>query len=70
MKKYNNITKKNPLLFFINKGSEPLLSTKNRKLLSDPLDDIYLCFKEGLISLELKERLIREVLEINKQSIK
>tara|TARA_Y100000589_G_C26968239_1_gene553495 strand:- start:559 stop:768 length:210 start_codon:yes stop_codon:yes gene_type:complete len=38
--------------------------------LSDPLDDIYLCFKEGLISLELKERLIREVLEINKQSIK
>ena len=39
MKKYNNITKKNPLLFFINKGSEPLLSTKNRKLLSDPLDD-------------------------------
>ena len=39
MKKNNNINKKNPLLFFINKGSEPLLSPKNRKLLSDPLDD-------------------------------
>ncbi len=39
MKKNNNIKKKNPLLFFINKGSEPLFSPKNRKLLSDPLDD-------------------------------
>ena len=39
MKKNKNINKKNPLLFFINKGSEPLLSPKNRKLLSDPLDD-------------------------------
>ena len=39
MKKNKNINKKNPLLFFINKDSEPLLSTKNRKLLSDPLDD-------------------------------
>ena len=39
MKKNNNINKKNPLLFFINKGSEPLFSPKNRKLLSDPLDD-------------------------------
>ena len=39
MKKNKNINKKNPLLFFINKGSEPLLSSKNRKLLSDPLDD-------------------------------
>ena len=39
MKKKKNINKKNPLLFFINKGSEPLLSPKNRKLLSDPLDD-------------------------------
>ena len=39
MKKNKNINKKNPLLFFINKDSEPLLSPKNRKLLSDPLDD-------------------------------
>jgi len=39
MKKNKNINNKNPLLFFINKGSEPLLSSKNRKLLSDPLDD-------------------------------
>ena len=39
MKKNNNIKKKNPLLFFINKGSESLFSSKNRKLLSDPLDD-------------------------------
>lgn len=39
MKKNNNINKKNPLLFFINKGSESLFSPKNRKLLSDPLDD-------------------------------
>tara|TARA_B100001996_G_scaffold171488_1_gene130800 strand:+ start:22 stop:717 length:696 start_codon:yes stop_codon:yes gene_type:complete len=39
MKKNKNINKKNPLLFFINKGSDPLLSPKNRKLLSDPLDD-------------------------------
>jgi len=39
MKKNKNINKKNPLLFFINKGSEPLFSPKNRKLLSDPLDD-------------------------------
>ncbi len=39
MKKNKNINKKNPILFFINKGSEPLFSPKNRKLLSDPLDD-------------------------------
>ena len=39
MKNNKNINKKNPLLFFINKDSEPLLSPKNRKLLSDPLDD-------------------------------
>ena len=39
MKKNKNINKKIPLLFFINKGSEPLFSPKNRKLLSDPLDD-------------------------------
>ena len=39
MKKKKNINKKNSLLFFINKGSEPLLSPKNRKLFSDPLDD-------------------------------
>ena len=32
--------------------------------LSDPLEDINLCFKEGLISSELKDRLIKEVTEI------
>jgi len=32
--------------------------------LSDPLEDINLCFKQGLISSELKERLIMEVSEI------
>ena len=31
--------KSKPNLFFINKKSEPLLSKKNRALLSDPLDD-------------------------------
>ena len=39
MKKKKNINKNKSLLFFINKGSEPLFSVKNRKLLSDPLDD-------------------------------
>ena len=39
MKKKKNSNKNKSLLFFINKGSEPLLSAKNRKLLSDPLDD-------------------------------
>ncbi len=38
--KKKKIEKKNrSLIFFINKDSEPLLSVKNRKLLSDPLDD-------------------------------
>ena len=32
---------------------------------TDPLEDINLCFKAGLISSELKERLIYEVLELN-----
>ena len=39
MKKKKNSNKNKSLLFFINKGSESLLSPKNRKLLSDPLDD-------------------------------
>ena len=39
MKKKKNINKYKSLLFFINRDSEPLLSSKNRKLLSDPLDD-------------------------------
>ena len=39
MKKKKTSNKNKSLLFFINKGSEPLLSVKNRKLLSDPLDD-------------------------------
>ena len=37
---------------------------ENHDKLSDPLEDINLCFKEGLISSELKERLIKEVTEI------
>tara|TARA_B100000900_G_scaffold189572_1_gene160592 strand:+ start:298 stop:984 length:687 start_codon:yes stop_codon:yes gene_type:complete len=36
MKKNNN---KKPLLLFIGKNSEPIFSKKNKKLLSDPLDD-------------------------------
>ena len=32
-------TKKQPLLLFVNKESEPLFSKKNRALLKDPLDD-------------------------------
>ena len=33
------ISKKTSTLFFINKNKEPLFSRKNRKLLSDPMDD-------------------------------
>ena len=34
--------------------------------ITDPIDDIKLCFEAGFISLEIKERLIKEVIEINK----
>ena len=37
---------------------------ENHDKLSDPLEDINLCFNNGMISSELKERLIREVSEI------
>ena len=33
--------------------------------LSDPIEDINLCFQADLISSKLKERLIKEVLELN-----
>ena len=33
--------------------------------LSDPLEDINLCFKAGLISSKLRDRLINGVLELN-----
>ena len=39
MEKENKNKKNNPTIFFLNKETEPLLSKKNRKLLSDPLDD-------------------------------
>ena len=39
---------------------------QNHDDLSDPIEEINLCFKSGMISLKLKERLINEVLEINK----
>ena len=32
-------TKKQPTILFLNKEREPLFSKKNRKLLSDPMDD-------------------------------
>ena len=32
-------TKKEPAILFVNKEKEPLFSKKNRKLLSDPMDD-------------------------------
>tara|TARA_Y100001970_G_C13944950_1_gene705145 strand:+ start:132 stop:332 length:201 start_codon:yes stop_codon:yes gene_type:complete len=38
---------------------------KNHDNLTDPIEDINLCFKAGLITSELKERLIKEVLDIN-----
>jgi Na+-transporting NADH:ubiquinone oxidoreductase, subunit NqrD len=36
MKKENN---KKPIFLFIGRNDEPIFSKKNRKLLSDPLDD-------------------------------
>jgi len=39
MEEKKSITKKTPTLLFINKDKEPLFSKKNRKLLSDPMDD-------------------------------
>ena len=39
MEEKKPISKKTSTLFFINKDKEPLLSKKNRKLLSDPMDD-------------------------------
>ena len=32
---------------------------------TSPIDDVNDCYKEGLISLKLKERLINEIEEIN-----
>ena len=39
MEEEKSITKKTSTLLFINKDKEPLFSKKNRKLLSDPMDD-------------------------------
>ena len=39
MEEKKPISKKTSTLFFINKDKEPLFSKKNRKLLSDPMDD-------------------------------
>ena len=39
MEEKKSITKKTLTLLFINKDKEPLFSKKNRKLLSDPMDD-------------------------------
>jgi len=39
MEEKKSITKKTSTLLFINKDKEPILSKKNRKLLSDPMDD-------------------------------
>jgi len=39
MKENKSIPDKNPTLLFVNKETEPLFSKKNRKLLSDPMDD-------------------------------
>ena len=39
MEEKKSITKKTSTLLFINKDREPLFSKKNRKLLSDPMDD-------------------------------
>ena len=39
MEEKKPISKKTSTLFFINKDMEPLFSKKNRKLLSDPMDD-------------------------------
>ncbi|MGA1545493.1 MAG: Rnf-Nqr domain containing protein, partial [Flavobacteriaceae bacterium] len=39
MEKNNANKKETPTILFVNKEKEPLFSKKNRKLLSDPLDD-------------------------------
>ena len=39
MEEKKSITKKTSTLLFINKNKEPFFSKKNRKLLSDPMDD-------------------------------
>lgn len=39
MEEKKSINKKTSTIFFINKDKEPLFSKKNRKLLSDPMDD-------------------------------
>ena len=39
MEEKKSITKKTSTLLFINKDKEPLFSKRNRKLLSDPMDD-------------------------------
>ncbi len=39
MEEKKSITKKTSTLLFINKNKDPLFSKKNRKLLSDPMDD-------------------------------
>ena len=39
MEEKKSTTKKTSTLLFINKDKEPLFSKKNRKLLSDPMDD-------------------------------
>ena len=38
---------------------------KNMIKKTSPIDDVNDCYKEGLISLKLKERLINEIEEIN-----
>tara|TARA_B100000965_G_scaffold205841_1_gene171872 strand:+ start:1427 stop:1624 length:198 start_codon:yes stop_codon:yes gene_type:complete len=38
---------------------------KNHDSLSDPIEDINMCFDAGLISTKLKDRLVKEVFEIN-----
>ena len=39
MEKNVSNPKKEPTILFVNKEREPLFSKKNRKLLSDPMDD-------------------------------
>tara|TARA_Y100000589_G_C26911175_1_gene530380 strand:- start:56 stop:259 length:204 start_codon:yes stop_codon:yes gene_type:complete len=36
--------------------------------ISEPIDDINICFQEGLISFKLKNRLIKEVRDIQKEN--
>tara|TARA_Y100000589_G_scaffold310846_1_gene329638 strand:+ start:2835 stop:3041 length:207 start_codon:yes stop_codon:yes gene_type:complete len=42
---------------------------KSHDDLTNPIEDISNCFDNGLISLTLKDRLIREVKEIKKQEL-